>query len=376
MDTEDYAAVALSRASGIGPVLYRQLINHFGSAAATLRAAPRDLARLSGVTTELAGRLKAASVQKEAEAIIEYAERNDIDILRVGHAGYPTELAGFERAPAVLYHRGNTDLGCRRTLAVVGTRKISREAMLQIERLLDPLVAYEPLIVSGLAYGIDTAAHRRALTLGLPTLAVLGSGFRHVYPYANRKLANDMCRQGGGLLTEYPPWIKPEREHFPARNRIVAMLGRMTLVVESDLTGGSMITANMAHGYQRKVGACPGRGGDRHTAGCNALIKEGKAFLIDSPEDVIRLLDWEPAARRQQQLQLFHSLPPEERQVVDLLQGRGEGVKVDLINARLNWPPAKLAGCLLGLEMQGHISALPGQRYRLSATVPSPPAQP
>ncbi|MGB3799900.1 MAG: DNA-processing protein DprA [Lewinella sp.] len=369
MDTEEYAAVVLSRVNGIGPFLYRQLVRNFGSASATLDAPVRDLTHLPGVSTEMAGRFHTAAVRREAAAIVEYADRNGIDILCAGQPGYPVGLAGFDRAPAVLYHRGETDLSRRRMLAVVGTRKISRAAGAQIERLLDPLVGFDPLIVSGLAYGVDTAAHRRALTLGLSTLAVLGSGLSHIYPYANRKLAESMCEQGGGLLTEYPPWIKPEREHFPARNRIVAMLGQMTLVIESDISGGSIITANMAHEYQRKVGACPGRGGDRSSAGCNALIKDGKAFLIDSPEDIVRLLNWQPAAQRRKQLQLFHALPPDERDLVNVFDGKGDGLRVDEINAQLGWPPAKLAGCLLGLEMEGVLSALPGQRYRLSATI-------
>ncbi|PPK87573.1 DNA processing protein [Neolewinella xylanilytica] len=368
MYTEEFAAVALSRVSGIGPVVYRQLLRHFGSAEGALTAVARELSVVPGVSRELASRIGAAAPKREAEAILEFSVRHGVHILRAGSERYPATLRNFERAPAILYHRGNTDLSRRRTLAVVGTRRVSRTAGQQIERLLDPLAEYDPLIVSGLAYGIDTAAHRRALARGLPTLAVLGSGLQYVYPYANRKLAEDICRQGGGVLTEYPPWVKPEREHFPARNRIVAMMGEMTLVVESDVSGGSIITANMAHELGRKVGACPGRGGDRSTAGCNALIKQGKAFLIDGPEDIVRLLAWKPAAEGRKQLQLFLSLLPEERQVVDLLQEEASGSRIDELSTKLQWPPAKLASRLLSLEMQGIISALPGQRYRLSAS--------
>ena len=374
MHREDFAAVALSRTVGVGPVAFRQLLRSFGSATEALRASPRDLSQVNGISRELARRITAAAGRREAERIVAFCERHEVRILTAGRNDYPRALQQFEKAPAVLYYRGTADLHNPKTLAVVGTRRTSGEAGRQIERLLNPLTEYEPLIVSGLAYGVDTAAHRRALTLGLPTLAVLGSGFRYIYPYANRKLAAEMVERDGGLLTEYPPWVTPEREHFPARNRIVAMMAEMTLVVESDVSGGSIITANRAREAGRKVGACPGRGGDRSTAGCNALIREGKAYLIDGPEDIVRLLNWEPAARRRQQLQLFHCLPPEEQRLIECLSTEADGLRVDELSHRLQLPPAQLAGQLLNLEMQGMLTALPGQRYRISAATPIPRA--
>ena len=370
MHKEEFAAVALSRTAGVGPVAFRQLLRAFGSAAGVLGAAPRELGEVKGVSREMASRIAQAADRREVERIVHFCKQHEVRILVAGQRNYPRALQQFEKAPAVLYYRGTADLHNPKTLAVVGTRRTSGEAGRQIERLLNPLTEYEPLIVSGLAYGVDTAAHRRALALGLPTLAVLGSGFRYIYPYANRKLAAEMVERDGGLLTEYPPWVTPEREHFPARNRIVAMLAEMTLVVESDVSGGSIITANMAHEAGRKVGACPGRGGDRSTAGCNALIREGKAYLIDGPEDIVRLLNWEPAARGRQQLQLFHSLPPEEQRLVGCLQAAADGLRIDELSHQLQLPPARLAGQLLNLEMQGILTALPGQRYRISAASP------
>ncbi len=374
MCKEDFAAVVLSRVSGIGPVIYRQIIEHFGSAEAAFRASIRDLIRVPGVSEKMARELNRSELRREAELILNFTGKHDVDILRAGSPTYPVSLSKFDRAPAILYHKGKTDFSNRRTLAVVGTRRISDEAGRQIERLLAPLVEYHPLIISGLAYGVDTAAHRRALALGLPTLAVLGSGLQHVYPYSNRKLAADLGERGGGVLTAYPQWVKPEREHFPARNRIVAMLAEMTLVVESDVSGGSIITANMAHEYGRKVGACPGRGGDGNTAGCNALIKQGKAYLVDRSEDIVRLLDWQPAAEGRKQLQLFLSLPPQERRMVELLQREDAGLTIDELTAGMDLPPAGVAGLLLNLEIQGVIAALPGQRYRLVASGPMPAA--
>ena len=342
------------------------MLIHFGSAAAALAGRPADLRRVPGISERIARLVHADSARTEAERIVRYAERNDVQILWAKGADYPANLAAYDKAPAVLYHYGETDLQRRRVVAVVGTRRISNEGARQIERMLDPLREFDPLIVSGLAYGIDTAAHRRALALGLPTLAVLGSGLQHVYPASNRNLAREISRRGGGLLTEYPHWLPPEREHFPARNRIVAMLADLTLVVESDRSGGSMITAHMAHASGRKVGACPGRGGDAATAGCNDLIKRGMAHLIDDGADIVRVLNWEPAAAGRRQLALFATLPPEQQQLAAVLRDRDEAVHVDTLQRTLELPPNQLAGLLLTMEMEGIIAALPGRRYRMS----------
>jgi len=365
MSSEEYAAVALSRVPAIGAKLYRALIAHFGSAREVLRAKRVDLEEVPGIAARTAAHFDTDRYRREAQKILDFCSRKPVAILYIGSPSYPAALAGFGTAPPVLYHYGQTQLGNPHRVAVVGTRTMSSLGALQVERLVDPLLEYGTLIVSGLAYGVDIAAHRRALRVGLPTLAVLGSGFEHIYPYGNRKTAWKMAEQGGGLLTEYPPWQKPEREHFPARNRIVAMLAQMTVVVESGVSGGSIITANMAHDYRRKVGACPGRGGDTATAGCNALIKCGKAHLIEDAADIVRLLGWKSQAGRAVQAALFNELPPRQRRIVQELQDNGHR-SIDELYRELGEPPASLAGDLLALEMSGAITALPGHRYRLS----------
>ena len=196
-----------------------------------------------------------------------------------------------------------------------------------------------------------------------PTLGVMGSGMQHVYPHTHARLARDMVEAGGGILTEYPFWTKPEREHFPARNRIVAALADLTVVVESRAQGGSMITAGMAHDLGRKLGACPGPGGAEGTAGCNALIKSGRAHLIEGGRDVIDLLHWTgPAAGRQRRL--FGDLEPEEHTVVDALRDRAE-VELDELRRGLGIPPGRLASLLVGLELKEVVRGMPGGRYRL-----------
>ncbi|MEM9259535.1 MAG: DNA-processing protein DprA [Bacteroidota bacterium] len=365
MHPDTYSRVALSRVPNIGPKLFRNLVNHFGTAAEVLRARPQELCSVAGVGVATTKYFSQDRHFKEAEAIIKHANRNDITILcALEEHHFPGRLIDQKSAPPILYHYGATDLRNPRTLGVVGTREMSSRGSRQVDRLLDPLVDYSPLIISGLAYGVDIYTHRRCLQIGLPTLAVMGSGFNHIYPAAHGKTAARLAETGGGVLTAYPFWCKPEKDHFPARNRIVAMLSDLTVVVESANRGGSMITARMAHELGGKVGACPGRGGDPLTEGCNALIKSGRAHLIENGADVIDLLSWKGASSGQQR-RLFDDLDPSELAIVNLLRDQ-EAVDIDELRYQLKEPPAKLASTLLMLEIKGMITALPGHRYRLS----------
>ena len=363
MHPEIYARVALSRVPGIGAKLYRQLVQHFGTADEVLRARPRELCEVDGVAEKTAAAFSEEGHFKQAEAILHQAEKIGINILCHGDEAYPSRLARHAEAAPVLYHYGEADLHNPRSVAIVGTRQMSPRGSRQIELLLDPLAEYAPLIVSGLAYGVDIYAHRRCLQSGLPTLAVMGSGFGHIYPAAHARTANKIAESGGGILTEYPYWIKPDRTHFPARNRIVAMQSDLTVVVESAARGGSMITAGMAYDIGAKVGACPGRGGDPQSAGCNQLIKSGRAHLIETGQDIVDLLGWKGATAGTQR-RFFDDLDIDEQAVVEQLRDR-EGVGIDELHISLGAPPAKLAGTLLMLEMKGVITSLPGHRYRL-----------
>lgn len=363
MHPDTLSRVALSRVPYIGAKLFRNLIRHFGTANEVLRARPRVLCEVDGIAEKTALSFRDERHHREAESILHHAEKSGVEILCYIDENYPGRLAKEVGSPPILYHFGETDLQNPRSLAVVGTREMSGRGSRQIDLLLDPLSEFNPLVVSGLAYGVDIYAHRRCLQVGLPTLAVMGSGFGHVYPSAHAKTALRIAENGGGVLTEYPYWMQPDRQHFPTRNRIVAMQSDLTVVVESAKKGGSMITARMAHELGRKVGACPGRGGDPLSAGCNTLIKKGKAHLLESGQDVIDLMKWKGAAAGHQQ-SLFEDLSNDEQAIVGQLRDR-EGVTIDELHLNLEEPPAKLAGTLLMLEMKGVIVALPGHRYRL-----------
>ncbi|MEL6275157.1 MAG: DNA-processing protein DprA, partial [Bacteroidota bacterium] len=234
----------------------------------------------------------------------------------------------------------------------------------QTELLLSGLKEYQPLIISGLAYGVDINAHRKSLQVGLSTVGVLGSGLNKIYPDAHRSTAKKMFATGG-LLSVYPHWVGPEKDHFPARNRIVAMLADMVIVVESDRQGGSMITANMANEMKTPVGAFPGRHEDKKSAGCNELIKKHRAHLIESAEDVAQVLNWLKSELHNQQGKLFQDLTEEEQAIVKQLTEYPDA-SVDDLRKSLAWPAAKLAGKILDMELKGMLRVLPGPRYRLA----------
>lgn len=221
------------------------------------------------------------------------------------------------------------------------------------------------LIVSGLAYGIDTWSHKAALDNKLETIGVLGHGLDRIYPFANRALAEKMT-ESGGLLCEYMSNTMPDRENFPMRNRIIAGMSDAVIVVEAGASGGALITAEIANSYNRDVFAVPGRLGDPHSEGCNKLIKINKAALIQSAKDISYLLNWndEKETKKTVQRQLFLNLSPEEEQIVNLLKEKGD-LEIDTLLLETMLMPAKAASVLLNLEFEGVIRCLPGKVYRL-----------
>lgn len=364
MHPDTFYRLALSRVHKIGPVLTRLLMDHFGSAEAVFEARAKELRAIPGVADKTISELQQSLPQIEAEKIIQFAERHGIWIHHYLDDNYPARCKSQHSAPAILYSTGNLDLNHQRTVAVVGTRKPSARGIRQTERLLSTLRDFQPMIISGLAYGIDICAHREALKLGLPTVGVLGSGLDNIYPAAHRTAAKQMLEHGG-LLSTYPHWMGPERDHFPARNRIVAMLSDIVVVVESAERGGSIITANMTREMHKPIGAFPGRYDDKSSAGCNRLIKEDGAHLIESGGDIARILKWHRSELHNHQGTLFKALDEKEQAVVTQLS-RQPDTSVDELSRELQWPSAQLAGKLLEMELKGLVKVVPGHRYRLA----------
>ena len=358
--------LALTQVPHIGDVHARILLQHFGSASAVFAAKASELERLEGIGSVRAGALRQFSGFEALQSELRFIERYEVRTLFLTETGYPQRLLHCYDPPALLFGKGDFDLNRGRFVALVGTRNASEYGRQWTERFVKELAGQDVTIVSGLAYGIDACAHKAALKYGLPTIGVVAHGLGKIYPPEHTTLARDMLRAGGGLLTEFFSDTKPDKHHFPLRNRIVAGLCDATVVVETAPKGGSMITARLADSYNRDVFAVPGRVGDKGSGGCHGLIRSQKAQLLSEAAELIEAMGWaerKPAAAAQKQL--FVELGAEEGLIVRLLEEKAS-VHIDELNLRSGLSSGQVASLLLHLELKGVIVSLPGKLYRLA----------
>jgi DNA processing protein len=357
--------IALTKIPKVGPVTARNLISYCGSVEAVFKTPPKELRKIPGIGEQLARYVHSPDPLRLAEAEINQLNKNQIQVLFFLDDNYPTRLRAFPDSPLLLYLQGNADLNTEKIVSIVGTRQPSSHGLAFCEEFITQLKEYQPLIVSGLAYGIDICAHRKALEVGLPTLGVVAHGLEHLYPPSHRSYAQKMKTQGG-VLTEYGYSTTAEKEFFPMRNRIIAGLCDALLVVETNTYGGSMITAQFANDYNKDVFAVPGRPKDQLSAGCNELIKNHQAHLIESAAELVAMLRWDAGIPPQGiQQELFRELDTEEKNIVDLLHHNDEkGIDALTIEARKSH--SEIAALLLQLEFKGVVRALPGKRYLLN----------
>lgn len=358
--------LALTLVPNIGDVQAKTLIHHFGDATTVFRSKKYELERIEGI-----GEVRAASIKQFtdfniAEREIAFIEKNKIRTLFLTDPAYPKRLLNCTDSPTILFYKGTADLNASRIIAIVGTRHCTDYGRQFTENVIGDLSKHEILIVSGLAYGIDSIAHRAALKNMLPTVGVVAHGMDRMYPLANAGLAREMIVQQGGLLTEFFSNTKPDKHHFPLRNRIVAGMSDATVVVETNEKGGSMITAKLADSYNRDVFAVPGRVTDKNSAGCHHLIKHNKAMLLSSADDLLQTMGWnEKKQPSKKQTELFIEVTPEERQILDLLQER-DTMHIDEINLTTQLSTSSIAAAILNLELQNIIISLPGKRYKMN----------
>lgn len=356
--------IAITKIPLVGAVTAKSLISYCGGARAVFEARKRELLKIPGIGERIAENIVQQSVLDEAEAELDFLEKNGIQPLFYLDKNYPLRLKPFPDSPILLFYKGTTDLNADRTVAIIGTRKPSVYGTAICEELIDGLKPYNPVILSGLAYGIDVTAHRKSLDVGLETVGVLGHGLAQIYPAQHRTIAQQMLERGG-LLTEYTSKTPPDRENFPMRNRIVAGLCDALIVVETAVKGGSMITAKFGNEYNKDVFAVPGRVKDKHSQGCNLLIKSHQAALVESAEDIAYVMRWEKAeAEGGVQRQLFVELEPNEQKIVDLLR-QAEAVGIDRLTYESKLTNSEMAALLLNLEFKGIVKTLPGKRYVL-----------
>lgn len=358
--------IALTFVKDVGFKRAQNLLTRFGTATGIFKAAAKELKKIDGITELRAKMFHDPEVMKQAEKELTFVKKHGVSVLWYGEENYPKRLLECADAPQILYYQGNANLNAEKVVAVIGTRKNTEYGHRLTEELVKGLDGYKDLlVVSGLAHGIDSIAHKQAVHSGLPTVGVMGNGLDRIYPATNKNLSKDML-QNGGLLTEFTSETTPERQHFPMRNRVVAGISDVTIVVESDVKGGAMITARIASSYNREVAAYPGRVFDKHSSGCNELIRTSTAAMITNATDLLELMNWTEAPKKKAvQKQLFIQLTDDEQKIINLLQAKDSVHADELLNSTgIN--NSLLAATLLQLEMQDLIKAMPGKHYRIN----------
>jgi len=366
MQKELLYQIALTLIPNIGDVNAKALVNHFGSAEAIFSASKKVLDEIEGI-----GSIRAASIRNfkdfsRAEDEIAFIKKYKITPLFLTDKNYPQRLLNCYDSPPMLFYKGSADLNTAKMIAIVGTRSHDDYGKKICEKLIEELVNEDVIIVSGLAFGIDSIAHKASLKNNIPTIGVLAHGLDRVYPSQNATIAKQMI-SCGGLLTEFKSNTKPDKQNFPGRNRIVAGMTDATIVIESGIKGGSLITAELANGYNKDVFAFPGRVDDSKSEGCNYLIKSNKAALITCANDLLEIMGWKKSKKipLKKQRELFIEFTSEEKIIVDILQMQ-EQMQIDELYFKSKLSSSEVAKALLMLEMQGIVSSLPGKIYKMN----------
>lgn len=319
-----------------------------------------------GVITDRERQEVLSRARREAD----FVERHNIRVYSLSESDYPLLLREIPDAPIVLYQLGSADLDGDHLLSIVGTRRASGYGTNFCESVVDGLSSYfrDLKVVSGLALGIDSAAHVAALAHGVCTIGVVAHGLDTIYPASNRDLARRILNQGGAILSQYPSGTTPFAARFLERNRIVAGLSQFTLVAESPVKGGAMSTANLAFQYNRDVGALPGRNSDEGSRGCNLLIKRQKAHLVESHLDIMDVMGWKAAAAQPaaRQRNLFPELTGNGSAVYEAIRRSGNPVALDSLHMLTGLSVSELLATLTDLEFEGIICRLPGNRFEIS----------
>ena len=361
MPNQLFHQIALSMVPNIGPVLARNLLAYCGTAEEVFRASNRHLKSIPQIGSHVIEEITSFKAYDVVEKELRFIEDNQIHVHLFNSKDYPFRLKHVHSAPFLIYQKGETDLNARRIVAVVGTRKNSMYGKTLTEALVESLKPYNPIIVSGLAIGVDSIAHKSAVQHRLQTIGVLGNGLDRIYPSRNTTLSQKILDTQGSLLSELPTGSLPDRENFPKRNRIVAGMADVVVVVESTETGGSMITANLAFDYNRDVCTFPGRVGDINAKGCHKLIKQNKAVLIEDGNDLAQVMNWIDDKQPVAQISLPLTLSKEEQRIFEALQLHGT-VHVDWLANQLRMRQHELSTYLLQMEMEMVIRSLPGNR--------------
>lgn len=360
--------IALSLIPGIGITLTKNLIAYVGSVEGIFKEKRQNLLKIKGIGGHLANNIVNNKALDKADKEIEFIEKHNVKLYFYLDDNYPFKLKQCEDAPIIIYQIGDVDLNKSKILSIVGTRRATNYGKEVCENLVKKLAerGHDLIIVSGLAHGIDSYAHKASLKNNLETIAVLGHGLQTIYPAIHKSLARQIA-QKGALLTEFPSEINPDRPHFVKRNRIIAGLADATIIIESGEKGGALITADIANSYNRDVFAIPGRIEDNYSIGCNKLIKTNKAALLESVEDLEYILGWDSQNQEKKQIQqeLFKELTKTELSLYKIIKDNNE-TSIDQLSIMAKLPMSKVSSSLLEMEFGGFIRCLPGKIYKIN----------
>ncbi len=359
--------IAIGLIPRIGNAHTKLLISYCGSAENVFRETKGKLLKIPGIGQVLAESITTVNknlLLKEAESELIKADKNNTRLLFYTSEDYPSRLKNIYDAPAILYYKGNATLNSEKVIGIVGTRNATEYGKEQTAEIVKGLKSHNPLIVSGLAYGIDIAAHRACLDNDIATIGIMASGMDIIYPSVHKEIAQKMLATGG-LITENKFGQKPDPNNFPERNRIIAGMCDVVIVVEAGESGGALITAELANGYNREVVAVPGKIGDEYSTGCNNLIKDHKAHIYTKVSDIEYLMNWEPGLAPKKQKTIDLTPFTEEEQSIILLMQKGDGALLDDLSWKSQLPVSRVASLLLNLEFQGLVKSLPGKKYKL-----------
>lgn len=363
MDVRKYK-IALSLLQGIGIANTKTLVAYAGSCEAIFTKSDKELAKLSTLTLSKVKKFNRKAALERAEQEVEFMTKNGVQLHYYQDANYPSPLKFCEDGPIVLFSIGNVTFH-KQNIAIVGTRKITPYGKKNTHDLVRDIAHRNVQIISGLAHGIDKEAHEAALAHDLSTIAVLGHGLDLIYPAAHKMLAHKMLVKGG-LITEFLSYTPGDPSNFPKRNRIVAGLADATVVVESAITGGSLITANLAIDYNRDVFAFPGNVDRPYSVGCNHLIRNQKAHLITSAADMNAVMGWEEEVEEEEeQTDIFDSLVFEEQEIISCLKKVKPGLAIDEIALQIKRPSSELSLHLMNLELKGKVESFGAKSFRL-----------
>ncbi|KAB1066556.1 DNA-protecting protein DprA [Tamlana haliotis] len=358
-------ALALQHVPNIGDITAKKLIAHCGSAEAVLKEKKQNLLKIDGIGQVVLKELSKSHHLKDAENEMKFIASNNIKVSYFEEDNYPEKLKHCIDGPILLFQSGHIDLSKQPIISIVGTRKITTSGVAFCEDLIEQLTVYNPIIVSGFAYGTDITAHKAAMKHDLQTVACLAHGLNQIYPKVHKKYMVDM-EKNGGFLSDFWSTDSFDRNNFLKRNRVIAGLSSATVVIESAEKGGSLVTADIANSYNRDVFAVPGRPTDSQSIGCNNLIKHQKAHMLTTPLDVPYILNWEleDVSKPAVQKQLFVELDASEKLIFNYLKDL-EQQQLDSIALHCELPIFKVASLLLSMELKGVVRPLPGKLFEL-----------